>query len=375
MLRRDFIQFAVAGGAALTCGAAVCPAAVSPRRRGLGYNTFGLRSLGLSDRQLLEWASSRRLDAVFLQATSDPGVDDPRHWGAMRAWCRELGLRLERGGGAILPTDPADFDAAIARLRRDIARAAALGSPLVRGTCGNFRTTLPGGVEASRALAVRVLRTVRADALAAGVKVALECHKEYQAWEYRELVEAAGPDAVGISLDTGNSPFVLEDPLLTLETLAPYVVSVQLRDTVIWEQANGIAMRWVPLGEGTVDLRAFCAAAERLLPPDVYFFSKPITDWPAYVLPARDPGYLRAHYPRARPAELERFFALAKRGKPYVGHALIAPEERERPLRRALPAEPLARDPAALGRQQAEHMEQSLRYARETLGLGRKSSV
>jgi hypothetical protein len=51
-------------------------------------------------------------------------------------------------------------------------------------------------------------------------------------------------------MDTGNPVFVLEHPVTTLETLAPYVVTLHLRDSVIYEHPRGVAVQWVPLGEG-----------------------------------------------------------------------------------------------------------------------------
>ena len=47
----------------------------------------------------------------------------------------------------------------------------------------------------------------------AGVKIAIENHKELQAWETRQVIEAAGKEFVGSYLDTGNPVFVAEDPL------------------------------------------------------------------------------------------------------------------------------------------------------------------
>ena len=39
----------------------------------------------------------------------------------------------------------------------------------------------------------------------AGVKIAIENHKELQAWETRQVIETAGKEFVGSYLDTGQS--------------------------------------------------------------------------------------------------------------------------------------------------------------------------
>ena len=109
-----------------------------------------------------------------------------------------------------------------------------------------------------------------------GVKIAIENHKDLQAWETRQVIESAGKEFVGSYLDTGNPSFVLEHPLTTLEELGPYAVCVHLRDSVVYETPRGVAVQWVPLGEGTVDFREFIARMQTICPP-VYVYIKPIT--------------------------------------------------------------------------------------------------
>ena len=43
----------------------------------LGLNTYCLRAFRWPDLKLLEYAASLKLDAVFLQDSLDPGVNDP----------------------------------------------------------------------------------------------------------------------------------------------------------------------------------------------------------------------------------------------------------------------------------------------------------
>src|SRR5258708_21981106 len=122
---------------------------------------------------------------------------------------------------------------------------------------------MPGGgpVECQRETAMGVLGEVRRQAMDAGLKIGIENHKELQAFQTREVIVTAGKEFVGSYLDTGNPVFVVEDPLTTVEELGPYAVSFHLRDSVVYEQADGIAVQWVPLGEGTVDFKALVAPA------------------------------------------------------------------------------------------------------------------
>ena len=76
-----------------------------------------------------------------------------------------------------------------------------------------------------------------------------------QAWELAGLVEAAGPDYVGVNIDPGNATWTLEDPVASLETLAPYVACTSIRDSAVWETPTGVVVEWVAMGDGDVDFK------------------------------------------------------------------------------------------------------------------------
>lgn len=345
----------------LTAGAMTAGlASAQSRPMPLGYNTYCLRSLDWPDERLLDFAAEHELDAVFLQDLRDPRAMQPAHWKEIRAKADAMGLHLETGGGAVLPKSPDEFGRNVAGLRRHIERARALGSPLVRCLVASDRASLPSGpVESHIETMARLLREVRQETLDAGLKIAIEVHKDLQAWEFKMLLDEVGTDFVGIYLDTGNPVFVLEHPMTTVETLAPYALTLHLRDSIVYEHPRGVAVHWVPLGEGVVDFHAVMAKARELC-PDVYVYIKPITGRPAEVLPYLEPEFWKA-YPRARSADLARFLTLAKKGVPYD-----KPIMNEDLQGRKLPAHLLP----AIQRQQLDHMERSLRYAKQELKLG-----
>src|SRR5205085_2197064 len=143
--------------------------------------------------------------------------------------------------------------------------------------CASHRASLPPGtIEQHVETAVKMLRMVRTQAMDSGVKVAIEVHKDLQAREHRKVVEGAGPEFVGTYLDTGNPVFVMEDPMQTVETLGPLALILHLRDSVVYETPKGIAVQWVPLGEGGVDCKATGAKATELCPP-LAGFIQPLT--------------------------------------------------------------------------------------------------
>lgn len=333
----------------------------------LGFNTYCLRSLQWTDAQLLNYAAEQKLDSIFLQDSLDPAAMEPAHWDEVRELAKRLNLHLETGGGALWNAEPEkNFDATVATLRKNIARAKAMGSPIVRCVIAGNRAALPKGpMDPVIEYVLRVVKQVRPQLSAAGLRIAFEIHKDLQAWEYRQLIEAAGPELVGTYLDTGNPIFVMEDPMTTLEQLGRYTLTLHLRDSVVYETRHGIAVQWVPLGEGIIDFKAFLGRLSEIASArrnDISVYVKPITGRPPEILPIYDREFW-TRFPKARGADLARFLALAKQGEPY-----------DRPM----VVEDLAgrKTPdylvEAIRHQQREHVERGLDYARTQLNLGRR---
>jgi sugar phosphate isomerase/epimerase len=356
MTRRDF--FVTSAGAALAAQHATAHTAGSFQKMGL--NSYCLRALKWRDKQILDYAVSLKLDGVFLQDSLDPDRDKLEHWTEIGKYARGLGLHLETGIGAVLPDDEAGVEASRKTLLTGLARSKACGSPLVRCLQSPDRAHLPKRpFEQNRDAMVRLLQSVRPQFTDVGVKIAIENHKDLQAWEMREVIEAAGKDWVGSYLDTGNPVFVVEDPVTTVETLAPYALCVHLRDSVVYERPGGAMVAWVPLGEGDIDFHKIVAMV-RQTKPDVYVYIKPITGRPAQLMPYLEPDFWQS-YPKARAFEFVQFLALAKRGGPY-DKPIVLEDLPGRHVPEAFVA--------AIQYQQRDHMERSVAYAKKSLNLG-----
>jgi sugar phosphate isomerase/epimerase len=325
----------------------------------LGYNTYSIRALRWDDLRLIEYASSLRLDAIFLQDSIDPGIDDPSHWKAVKDAALRANLWLGTGGAAVLPKDAGEFGRSVKLLGDSLRRAVGMGSPVVRMLLAGDRDHLPPGPPAKHIeTMIKVLREVRSQAVDAQVKFAIENHKDLLSWETRQVIDGAGKEFVGAYLDTGNPVFVMEDPMQTVETLGPVSVMLHLRDSVVYESRGGIAVQWVPLGEGVVNFKAIVARAREICPP-LAVFNKPITGRPPAILPVWDAEFMKK-YADARAADFARFLALAKKGGPYERHMVIEDVPGKA-------AEPLT---AALTYQQREHMERGVEYCKKVLDLG-----
>jgi sugar phosphate isomerase/epimerase len=327
----------------------------------LGYNTYSVRALRWHDLPLLEYAASLKLDAVFLQDSLDPANNDPTHWKQLKETAARLGIELNGGDAGALPRTPDGMDATISRLREGIRHSAAIGSKVVRFRVAGDRATLPPGpVEKAMETAIQTLRRVRSETMDAGIKIAIENHKDLYCWQTRQIIDAAGKEFVGSYLDTGNPVFVMEDPLGSVETLGPVAVMLHLRDSVVYESHNGIMVQWVPLGEGVVDFKKIIAKAREVCPA-ISVYNKPITGRPPALMAIYDPKFMD-NWKDMRGADLARFLALAKQGRPYEGHMVIEDVPGTRP-------EPIA---AALQFQQRDHMQRGIEYARQALDLGIK---
>jgi hypothetical protein len=188
-----------------------------------------------------------------------------------------------------------------------------------------------------------------------GVKIAVENHAgDMQAWELVTLIEAAGKDYVGANMDSGNATWTMEDPLASLETLAPYVLTTSLRDSAVWESSQGATVQWTAMGDGTIDLKAYFRRFVELC-PGVPVHIETISGF------NREIPYLKEDFwkvwPKARAGDLARFVALAKKGK--SRDTWKAPEGQDRKT--------------AEQAYQRSEIERSLQYCKETLGLGLKT--
>jgi len=314
-----------------------------------GLDMFSLRSQGWSPFEQLDFAARWGVGVAHYSEIRLLGGLEPEHLRRVRAHADRLGIALELGMLSICPS-AGIFDqskgSAEAQIAAMLPAAGLLGSPFVRCVVGRLEDRrLPGGIEQRIDDTVGVLQSVRSRVVDAGLKLAIENHAgDMQARELKMLVEEAGPDFVGVCIDAGNPVWAIEDPHLTLETLAPYVLTSHVRDSRIWRVPEGTAVAWTRMGEGNIDvgrwLRAFLERCPgRALSLEIIVIPEP------RIHAHRQPGFWDAY--RATPAwEFDRFEALADRGEPYV----VAP-----------PDDPVARE--------REDVEASLQWTKRFLGL------
>jgi len=338
------------------------PSAVPIR---LGFDTYSIRDFKWKDIQLLDYAAGLKLDTIQISSLDDYESLAPEHLSRVKDHAARLGIVIDGGMGCICPLssswsakngDPKE------NILRGLRTAKAVGATSMRCYLGKAEDRRgPKPIEALMESTVGVFRSIRPEALDLGVKIAIENHAgDMQAQEVKTIIQECGSDFVGSCLDTGNPMWVVEDPLVTLEVLAPYVVTTHIRDSVVYEHPRGAAAQWVALGDGMIDFHKFVARYRELC-PKASMQLEIITGRPPQVLPFLEPDFWKA-FPKAKASEFARFASLARTGKPFGGFMVVEDGVKE----------PLPEFRAALKAQQKLDLERSLEYAKTSLGVGVK---
>lgn len=361
--RRRFLQTLAAAGAVNllphTTPAADSTTALAPRKLKLGFDNFSIRGFRWKAPRQIEYAATLKIDVLFI---SDLDSYESLEDGYLRDQAKkahDLGLEIYAGGWSICPTSKNfrnKWGTAEEHLATGIRVAKAVGSPVFRCILGKAEDRkTEGGIDARIEDTVKVLKSQRSRAMDAGVKIAIENHAgDMQAWELVRLIEEAGPEFVGATMDSGNSTWTVEDPRQALELLGPHALVCGLRDSMIWENADGAMVQWTAPGDGLIDWQEYAKRFSELC-PNTPFTVEIISGF------ARPFPYLHHDfwepYPKARAADFAAFVALAKRGhrieqfKAPPGDDSIVVEQKY---------------------QQAQ-LERAITYLREKVGLGLKS--
>ena len=325
----------------------------------LGFDSYSIRDFRWKDIQLLDYAASLKVDTVQLSGLGDYESLEPEHLAKVKEHAARVGVAIDSGSGCICPLssgwNPKDGTPA-ELLRKGLRVAKAVGSNSVRCYMGG-RGDRPQ-LERCMDVTIQALRSVRAEAMDLGVRIAVENHSgDMQARELKSLIEAAGKDFVGANLDSGNPMWVVEDPLVTLEVLGPYVITTHIRDSAVFEHPRGAAAQWVALGDGSVNFHRFVELYRKVC-PHASMNLEIITGRPATVLSYLEPEFWTV-FPHMPAWEFARFVELAKNGHPYLGPMVIGGSGKQ----------PQAIE-AALKEQQRTDLERSLEYAKKVLGVG-----
>ena len=310
MLRRTFVA-----GAGVTSLAQSVAAQARPKAK-LGIDLFSVRSSNYTPFEYLDYSARHGGNLVHFSEIRFIGNLEPDNLRKVRAHAEKLGIELELGMRSICPSSKS-FDAAQGTAEQQIEKmliaAKLVGSPIVRCFLGTMNDRVgPIPIEGHIENTIKVLKSVRSKVVDAGLKIAIENHAgDMQARELKTLVEGAGKDFVGVCLDSGNPLWVLENPHLTLETLAPYVLTSHVRDTAVWRVPEGAAVQWVRMGDGNIGIDSYVKRFLELCPGKAITLEIIVTG--ARKFPYFDPKFWEG-YRNVPASEFSQFVALVDQG-------------------------------------------------------------
>ena len=296
--------------------------------------------------QFLDYLGSIKLTWAMISLPAAV-VGDEAAIRQIREHADRLGIKLQLAHGSVCPSSRS-FNAQLGTVEDQVTRALK-ASQIFGARC--MRCILGGDPERPQIEMhidnmVKAIRPLRSRIADSGVKLAVENHGgDLQAREMKMMVEAVGRDVMGVCLDSGNPVWMLEDPHMTLEMLIPYAETCHVRDSAIWKTPEGIAVRWVNMGDGNVDIDGWIRKFIQAKPGLPIIFENLVSARPR-VHAIYDAGFWDnwRHMPAS---EFSRFLTLADKGTPK-------------------PAVPLPAGKTA-GQQRIEDLETCVRYTRDLL--------
>ncbi len=300
--RREFLQRSALGAAAFSLGN--LPGIFKTQPMGIVVHSYASRwnsktpsvkYPGFKDAvELLEHC--HKIGAGGVQTTV--GNWTPQIARQLRSLTEKSGMYLE--GSISLPHNAEEAN----RFEQEIKTAKEAGVLIFRTVCMNGRRYenfhSPEAIVDFKKKSVAALQMAEPIVKKHGVKLAVENHKDWRADELAALIKQIGSEAVGVTLDFGNSIALLEKPMEVVNTLAPFVLSTHVKDMGVREYDDGFLLSEVPLGEGMLDLPEMVRICKKHN-PNVNFSLEMITRdplkipvlteayWPAMeVVPAED---------------------------------------------------------------------------------------
>lgn len=227
----------------------------------LGFDNFSIRAFNWKASRLIEYAEQQKVDALLLSDLDVYESFDEGYLKEIGQQAKSAGLILHAGTGSICGSSKSFKDkhgSDIEHLKKTIQVAKLVGSPVARCYLGNRGDRKGAGLQPHIDRVVEVCKAAESDAKDSGVKIAIENHAgDMTAWQLKNLIEQAGPDYVGATIDSGNAVWTMENPVKNLEILAPYALSSGIRDTAIWREGDKIKAHWMAMGKGLVDWGAY----------------------------------------------------------------------------------------------------------------------
>ncbi len=252
MKRRAFL--------AAAAGAGIAAFAEEPRSKmGIAVTCYMTFARPKDTLEFLEHANSLGAGGIQMPLSSR----EPDSIRTLRARAEKYGMYLEVIAGLPTKNDLAAFESTAAAARE-------AGALAIRVNClpgrryenfsnvADWRAAVAESHERIDA-AARIVEKHR-------IPLAIENHKDWTADEMAALMKTKASEWVGVCLDTGNNISLLDDPMDTVETLAPYAITSHVKDMATAPYADGFLLSEMPMGDGHLDMRRIVDTIRRARP-------------------------------------------------------------------------------------------------------------
>ncbi|GAC1473821.1 MAG: sugar phosphate isomerase/epimerase [Isosphaeraceae bacterium] len=283
----------------------------------IGIDHYTISHLDLSAASTLKFARSHGFDGVqFLDPASIDRTSDPRRLAAFRSEADRQNLYIEVGISSPNPVRRSRSEGRFvsaaehaADLEAEIGAVAALGCRYARAFVGDrhdrFRadTRWPEQIAATLDVLERLTPCLRDHR----IRVALETHADLTVDELLGMLDQFDPEVLGVTLDTGNLPMRLEDPVNAVERLATRVIATHVKDCVLANTPRGLCWQARAVGSGILPMPELLARLLRANPD----LNLTIELHPRiYDLPINDASWL-AFFPRLHAESLSSVMRMA----------------------------------------------------------------
>src|ERR1019366_3207730 len=95
------------------------------------------------------------------------------------------------------------------------------------------------------------------------LRLAIENHKGWRAVEQAAWLKRMSSEWLCVHLDFGNNLSFCEDPMDTLKTLLPYIISCHIKDMAVQPYEDGFLLSEIPMGDGFLDLKGMVSILQK----------------------------------------------------------------------------------------------------------------
>lgn len=203
----------------------------------------------------LKRAKELKVDGVSLESCFFPAKADDAWFKDLRAQLDEYGMDRVYAWGHPDGLERGKNQAAYDEMVASIPKAKSIGADVMRvvGSSLMFRHE-PHGPQI-KALVEMFKKAVKV-ADDAGIKMAVENHIDFTGDEILQLLNEVGSPSFGLNFDTGNFLRLLDDPIASMEKLAPFVMATHVKDLMPDKKAKPTDWHFfagVPVGDGLID--------------------------------------------------------------------------------------------------------------------------